>query len=147
MKKLIQAFALLAGIFMILPIHANAGRPQLYQQRLEVGRALLEMQSTNVAEALPYYTDDIEYHDPIVDIYGIEERGYLKSGYFADVLVFDPGGYAPRADYVNPRELATGVTALFVNGALAVENSNPTGTTAGRVLLRPAPANCQARPR
>ena len=83
----------------------------------------------------------------VADIYGIEERGYLKSGYFADVLVFDPGGYAPRADYVNPRELATGVSALFVNGALAVENSNPTGTTAGRVLLRPAPANCQTRPR
>ena len=78
MKTLIQAFALLTGIVMILSTQANAGRPQLYQQRLEVGRDLLEVQSTNVAEVLPYYTDDIEYHDPIVDIYGIQDMtGFL----------------------------------------------------------------------
>ena len=78
MKKLILAIALFAGIVMILPTEAEAGRPQLYQQRLEVGRALLEVQSTNVAEVLPYYTNDIEYHDPIVDIYGIQEMtGFL----------------------------------------------------------------------
>jgi len=78
MKKWIQAFAILAGIVMILPAPATAGQPQLYQQRLEVGRALLEVQSTNVVEVLPYYTDDIEYHDPIVDIYGIQDMtGFL----------------------------------------------------------------------
>lgn len=73
MKKLLSTFVVIAGIVMILPTRVDAGRPQLYQQRLEVGRALLEVQSTNVAEVLPYYTDDIEYHDPIVDIYGIQE--------------------------------------------------------------------------
>jgi len=79
MKKLIQAFALLAGIFMILPTHANASRPQLYQQRLEVGRALLEVQFANVGDVLPYYADDIEYHDPIVNIYGIQDMtGFLN---------------------------------------------------------------------
>ena len=78
MKTLNQAFVLIASILMILPVQANAGRPQLYQQRLEVGHALLEVQSTNVAEVLPYYTDDIEYHDPIVDIYGIQDMtGFL----------------------------------------------------------------------
>jgi hypothetical protein len=41
--------------------------------RMAIGRALLEVQAMNVAEILPYYTDDIEYHDPIVDIYGIED--------------------------------------------------------------------------
>lgn len=45
----------------------------LYQERLEVGRALLEMQAPDVNDALPYYTEDIEYHDPIVDIYGIQD--------------------------------------------------------------------------
>jgi len=78
MKKFISALALIASIVTILSTQAEAGRPQLYQQRLEVGRALLEVQSTNVAEVLPYYTDDIEYHDPIVDIYGIQEMtGFL----------------------------------------------------------------------
>lgn len=55
------------------------GKKALYQERLEVGRALLEVQLSNVAEVLPYYTDDIEYHDPIVDIYGIGQMtGFLN---------------------------------------------------------------------
>lgn len=78
MKKSINAFVLLVSIVMILSTQANAGQPQLYQQRLEVGRALLEVQFANVEEVLPYYTDDIEYHDPIVDIFGIEQMtGFL----------------------------------------------------------------------
>ena len=52
---------------------SNGSSSQLYQQRLSIGRALLEVQSTNVEEVLPYYSGDIEYHDPIVDIYGIQD--------------------------------------------------------------------------
>lgn len=76
------------------------------------------------------------------DIYKIAQRGYLRPGYYADVLVFDPAHYAPRADYVHPRELSVGVKQLFVNGQFAVENSQTTGATAGRALLRPQPAGC-----
>jgi len=78
MKSVQEPALLIVGIVMILSTQAVAGQPQLYQQRLKVGRALLEVQSTNVAEVLPYYTDDIEYHDPIVDIYGIQAMtGFL----------------------------------------------------------------------
>lgn len=76
------------------------------------------------------------------DIYKLDRRGYLRSGYFADVLVFDPDAYAPRADYMRPRELSVGVRKLFVNGALAVDDSRATGVAAGRALLRPRPAHC-----
>lgn len=76
------------------------------------------------------------------DIYGLVRRGYLRPGYAADILVFDPAGFAPRADYVRPRELSVGVKQLFVNGTLAVNDDRPTGALAGRVLLRPVPANC-----
>ena len=73
MKKFLMTLGI-AGILLGTAVsQAHAGRPQLHQQRLEVGRALLEVQLTNVAEVLPYYTDDIEYHDPIVDVYGIEQ--------------------------------------------------------------------------
>ena len=78
MKKIIATVLLLATVLMILPTLAAAGRPQLYEERMRVGRELLEVQFSNVAEALPYYTHDIEYHDPIVDIYGIEQMtGFL----------------------------------------------------------------------
>nr|WP_293698750.1 MULTISPECIES: amidohydrolase family protein [unclassified Sphingopyxis] len=76
------------------------------------------------------------------DIYKLDRRGYLRSGYFADVVVFNPAAFAPRADYVRPRELSAGVQSLFVNGALALDNGRATGVSAGRALLRPRPPGC-----
>ncbi|WP_428631118.1 N-acyl-D-amino-acid deacylase family protein [Sphingopyxis sp.] len=79
------------------------------------------------------------------DIYKLDRRGYLRPGYFADVVVIDPAEYAPRADYVRPRELSVGVRNLFVNGALAIDDGQTTGIAAGRALLQPRPSNCAAR--
>lgn len=76
------------------------------------------------------------------DMYRLRERGYLRPGYFADVVVFDPARYAPRADYVHPRVASAGVTALFVNGKLALRDSAATGAMPGRVLLRAKPKGC-----
>jgi N-acyl-D-aspartate/D-glutamate deacylase len=76
------------------------------------------------------------------DIYKLDGRGYLRPGYHADVAVIDPEKFAPRADYVRPRELSTGVARLFVNGTLALDNGKTTGALPGRVLLRPTPPNC-----
>lgn len=79
MKKFIQAMAVLSGIIIILIIQAcsnddsNDDSLRLYEDRLEIGRALLEVQASNIEEVLPYYTNDIEYHDPIVDINGIQD--------------------------------------------------------------------------
>jgi hypothetical protein len=79
MKKFIQASATIACLIIILITQAcskddlHDSSHQLRQDRLKTGRALLEVQAANVAEVLPYYTDDIEYHDPIVDINGIQD--------------------------------------------------------------------------
>ena len=79
------------------------------------------------------------------DMFGLTSRGYLRPGYFADVVVFDPETYAPRADYVRPRELSTGVEALVVNGRLVMEGGKATGIRPGRVLLKTPPAgSCPA---
>jgi hypothetical protein len=45
---------------------------RLRRERLEIGRALVEINAANWQSLLPYYTDDYEYHDPIVDIYGFD---------------------------------------------------------------------------
>jgi N-acyl-D-aspartate/D-glutamate deacylase len=76
------------------------------------------------------------------DMYRLRDRGYLRAGGYADVLVFDPARYAPRADYVHPREPSVGVDALFVNGKLALRNGAATGVAAGRALLRARPKGC-----
>ena len=80
----------------------------------------------------------------MLQVYKIAERGYLKPGHYADIVVFDPVNFAPRADYVNPRVPSVGVEALFVNGRLALDKGKATGIAAGRALLRSRPAHCPA---
>ena len=65
---------------------------------------------------------------------GLKDRGLLKAGYFADVLVFDPKTINERATYQSPQVLATGVRYLTVNGRLTIDNGALTQTLAGRAL-------------
>ena len=74
------------------------------------------------------------------DIFKLDRRGTLKAGNFADVLVFDPEQYLPKADYLHPAVLSQGVRELFVNGVAAVDNGKATGATAGRPLPHTPPA-------
>jgi N-acyl-D-aspartate/D-glutamate deacylase len=68
------------------------------------------------------------------DILKLPERGYLKPGYFADVVAFDPRTFRDRATFDQPHQYATGVQYLFVNGRLAIDGGRFTGDLAGRVL-------------
>lgn len=75
MKKLINTTVLLACMFMLSPFVGEAGTGklrELRQDRLEIGRGMLEVQNVDWTTLLQYYTDDIEYQCPIVDVYGIE---------------------------------------------------------------------------
>jgi len=74
----------------------------------------------------------------------LDHRGYLRNGYYADVLVFDPDTYAPRADFVHTDLPATGVRELMVNGALAIDDGKMTDALSGRALVHtPTPGTCQ----
>ncbi len=68
------------------------------------------------------------------DILRLPERGYLKTGYVADVVVFDPRTFRDRATYDQPQQYAEGVRYLFVNGRLAINEAKTTGVLAGKVL-------------
>jgi len=77
------------------------------------------------------------------DIYMLDRRGYLKNGYYADVVVFDPVKYVAKADYYNWDRLSEGVIALAVNGKLAVDNGKLTVALSGRPLPHtPTPGSC-----
>jgi len=73
-------------------------------------------------------------------ILGLQERGELRPGFFADVVVFDPERFMPHADYLHPRELSSGIALLLVNGAIAIEDDVQTDALAGRVLRHAPPA-------
>ncbi|MSQ94528.1 MAG: D-aminoacylase [Gemmataceae bacterium] len=68
------------------------------------------------------------------DILRLPERGYLKVGYHADIVVFDPKTFRDRATYEKPHQYATGVQYLFINGRLAIDEGKSTEVLAGRVL-------------
>ena len=68
------------------------------------------------------------------DVLKLPQRGYLKAGYYADVVVLDPKAYRDTATFDKPHQYAPGVRYLFVNGQLAIEGGKPTGRLAGRVL-------------
>jgi N-acyl-D-amino-acid deacylase len=64
----------------------------------------------------------------------LHDRGSLKQGYFADVVVFDPKTIRDHATYEKSQTFATGVQEVFVNGMKALKNGEPTGAHSGRVL-------------
>jgi N-acyl-D-aspartate/D-glutamate deacylase len=68
------------------------------------------------------------------DILRLPERGYLKPGYYADVVVLDPEKFRDVATYDKPHQYSTGVRYLFVNGQLAIDDGKSTGVLAGKVL-------------
>jgi N-acyl-D-aspartate/D-glutamate deacylase len=68
------------------------------------------------------------------DILELPKRGYLKPGYFADVVVLDPKTFRDRATFDKPHQYATGVVHLFVNGQRAVADGQFTEVLAGKVL-------------
>lgn len=76
-------------------------------------------------------------------LFGLEDRGELKAGAFADVIAFDPETFAPRADYADPALFSTGMRFVLVNGVLALEDGAPTGAAGGKPLPRTPVAGCQ----
>ncbi|MDX2042476.1 MAG: D-aminoacylase [Acidobacteriota bacterium] len=68
---------------------------------------------------------------------GLDRRGLLKSGYFADVVVFDPKTIADRATFEQPHQYAIGMQHVFVNGQQVLKDGEHTGKTSGRALWGP----------
>src|SRR5262245_26827855 len=67
----------------------------------------------------------------------LDRRGFLKEGYFADVVVFDPKTVADRATFEHPHQFAVGVNHVFVNGAQVLKDGEHTGAKPGRALWGP----------
>lgn len=71
------------------------------------------------------------------DILELTDRGYLKPGQFADIIVFDPKAFRDLATFDKPHQYSPGVRYLFVNGVATIENEKLTGMLAGKPLRHP----------
>ena len=65
---------------------------------------------------------------------GLDDRGVLRVGAKADIVVFDPERIQDRATFEDPHQLAIGVEWVLVNGEVVIESGQHTGALPGRVL-------------
>ena len=69
-------------------------------------------------------------------VFGFEDRGEIRAGAFADIVVFDLARVADRATFDKPHELSDGFDWVIVNGQVARRDGTFTGARSGRVLKR-----------
>ena len=70
---------------------------------------------------------------------GLDRRGRLVPGHFADVVVFDPAEIADKATFESPHQYAVGVRHVLVNGVPVLRDGEHTGAVPGRALWGPGP--------
>jgi N-acyl-D-amino-acid deacylase len=71
-------------------------------------------------------------------ILGLRDRGLIKEGSFADIVIFDPTTVIDKATFEKPHQLSVGVRDVFVNGVGVWRNNTHTGKTPGRAVYGPA---------
>jgi len=67
----------------------------------------------------------------------IRERGFLREGYYADIVIFDQKTIADRASFENPHQVSVGMQHVFVNGTAVIKNGVHTDAKPGRVIRGP----------
>jgi N-acyl-D-amino-acid deacylase len=66
----------------------------------------------------------------------LEKRGFIRAGYFADLVIFDPSAIIDTGTYEDPKRYPAGIGDVFVNGTAIVRDGRHTGTRPGRALRR-----------
>lgn len=69
-------------------------------------------------------------------VFGMKDRGMIREGAAADIVVFDPAAVVERSTYTDPHQLAEGMAYVLVNGAVVVSNGTFTSALPGQVLRR-----------
>ena len=96
-----------------------------------LGKYVREEQALSLPEAIRKMTrlpaDNLE----------LDHRGRIEEGYFADLVVFDPASIQDHATFEESHQYATGVRDVVVNGHLALQDGEHTGTFPGRALYGP----------
>ena len=67
----------------------------------------------------------------------IKKRGAIRTGYYADLAIFDPGKIQDHATFENPQEYSTGMVHVFVNGIQVLKDGEHTGAKPGKVIRGP----------
>ena len=109
----------------------SAGHPRKYASYPRKYETYVRAQNIMPIEIFLYKSSGL-----VADTFNICERGYLKTGYKADIVIFHPDKFKAKADFQNPELLSEGVEYLFINGQMAVEHGKQKKILPGVVLKR-----------
>ena len=121
---------------MICTDSAVAGKNSFYHPRLRgsfprtLGRYVREQKVVSLPEMIRKMTSLPAF------VYDLENKGYIRVGFDADICVFDPEKIIDKATYLDPSQRAEGLNWVIVGGQIAAENAVYTGSRKGKVLLR-----------
>jgi len=112
------------GVFLLSAAHPRAygNFARVFAQYVRKDHALSIEDAVRKLTSLP------------ADNLSLPDRGRLKSGAFADIVVFDPATIQDHATYEKPHQLSSGVSYVLVNGKWAIKDGNPTAAATGRVV-------------
>jgi N-acyl-D-aspartate/D-glutamate deacylase len=110
----------------------NSVHPRAYGSFARVlGRYVRELRLISMSEAIRKLSGL-----PATNL-KIKKRGFIRSGFFADIVIFDPLKVSDRATFDKPHQLAQGIETVLVNGVLVLKNGNHTGATPGKFVHGP----------
>jgi len=116
-----------AGVFL-----KSSSHPRAYGNTARfLGHYVRDEKVTTLQDAIRRLTSQ-----PATNL-GIRQRGSLKPGYYADVVVFDPAQIQDHATFQKPKQLATGVDDVFINGVQVLKDGKHTGAKPGRFVRGP----------
>jgi N-acyl-D-amino-acid deacylase len=102
--------------------------PRAYGSFTKLLRASLDGQTVTLPEMIRKMTS------LAAEQFRLKDRGVLKKGACADVVVFDPAAVKEKTSYKEPHQLSEGIATLVVNGTLTIKDGNLTGSRNGRFL-------------
>jgi len=76
---------------------------------------------------------DIDY-SKTAKILNLPNRGFLKKGYFADIIIFDPNTFSDKANYTNAYKYSEGLKYAIINGKISIENGIYNESKNGKIL-------------
>jgi N-acyl-D-amino-acid deacylase len=112
------------GVFLLSAAHPRAygNFARVFAQYVRKDRVLSVAEAVRKLTSLP------------ADNLSLKDRGRLRAGAFADVVVFDPNSIQDHATFEMPHQLSTGVSYVLVNGKMAIKDGEPIAVASGRVV-------------
>lgn len=114
------------------PLRAGVPHPRNFGTFPRVlGRYVREQQVISLEEAIRKMTT------LPAGVLGLADRGAIKTGHWADLVLFDPATVSDRATFEDPFQYPVGIDTVLVNGQIVLDEGQHTGARPGKVLRRP----------